>query len=174
MNVIAHFALATLLIAAAAIDWRTRRLPNWLTFGGALLGLALSELPHGVGLVDSLLGMLTALALLVPLYVLRATGAGDVKLVAMVGTFLGLPDLLFALPCMLAAGGICAVGYAVWHRRLARLAANTRDIAQVAAIAALHGQRPSLAGIDSIGTLPYGVCVCAGTLAWLAWIHLRA
>jgi prepilin peptidase CpaA len=123
--------------------------------------------------LHSVLGALTALAVLLPLYVLGATGAGDVKLVAMVGAFLGLPDLLYALPLMLVAGGLCALGYAAFHRSLGRLASNTRDLTQMAAFAALIGQRPSLQGVASIGKLPYGLCVCIGTLAWLAWIHLR-
>jgi prepilin peptidase CpaA len=180
MNFFAHFAaspahipLAALVIAAGVTDWRTHRLPNWLTLGGTLAGIAFNLLPQGVGLLYSILGVLTALALLLPLYVLRATGAGDVKLVAMVGAFLGLPDLLFALPFMLVAGGLLALGYALFHRSVGRLAANTRDLTQLTAIAVLHGQRPSLGGITSIGKLPYGVCVCVGTLAWLAWRHLH-
>jgi prepilin peptidase CpaA len=182
MNVIAttlhgiaptHLALESLLLAAAVIDWRQHRVPNWLTLGGVVAALAMSFLPGDVSPVDSLLGMLTALALLLPLYAVHVTGAGDVKLVAMVGAFLGLPDLLFALVFILITGGVCALGFAVWHRRLGRLAANTRDITQLAAFAALHGHRPVLSGVASVGKLPYAVCVCAGTLAWLAWAYLR-
>lgn len=170
----AHLVLQALLLAAAVIDWRTHRVPNWLTLGGTVAALMMSLLPSGVGPVDSILGALTALALLLPLYVLRVTGAGDVKLVAMVGAFLALPDLLYALVFILIAGGLCAIGLAAWHRRLVRLASNTRDITQLAAMAALHGHRPLLSGVASVGKLPYAVCVCAGTLAWLAWAHLRA
>lgn len=168
-----HLVLAAMLVVAAVIDWRTHRIPNWLTVGGALIALAMSVLPKGVGLLDSALGMLTALALLLPLYAARVTGAGDVKLVSMVGAFVGLPDVFLALVFIVSAGGVCALAFAAWHRRLAHLAGNTRDILQLAAIAALNGHRPALASVTPVGKLPYAVCVCAGTLAWLAWAHLR-
>jgi prepilin peptidase CpaA len=168
-----HAMLGALLCIAAVIDWRTMRLPNWLTMGGTALGLAMSVLPQGPGLAESFLGVLAAIALLVPLWILRITGAGDVKLVAMVGAFVGIPDLLFVLPFVLVAGGLFAIGLAAFHRGLGRLVSNTRVLTHLALMAALQGERPSLAGTSSVGLLPYGVSVCAGTLAWLAWHHLR-
>lgn len=170
----AHLVLTALLLTAAVIDWRVHRVPNWLTLGGTVIGVAMSWLPSGVGPVDSILGALTALALLLPLYVIRVTGAGDVKLVAMLGAFLGLPDLLYALVFIVVSGGVCALAFAVWHRRVAHLAFNVRDLLELSAIAALHGQRPSLANAASVGKLPYAVCICIGTLAWLAWAHWHA
>jgi prepilin peptidase CpaA len=169
----AHLVLPLVLLAAAVIDWRSNRIPNRLTLGGTVAALMISGLPSGVGPLDSILGALTALALLLPLYAIRVTGAGDVKLVAMVGAFLGLPDLLYALVFIVVAGGVCALAFALWHRRLARLALNVRDVLELSAIAALHGQRPSLANTASIGKLPYAICICIGTLAWLAWAHWR-
>ena len=171
---LAHLVLPPVLLLAAVIDWRSHRIPNWLTLGGIIAAFMMSWLPSGVGPVDSVLGALTALTLLLPLYVLRVTGAGDVKLVAMVGAFLGLPDLLFALVFIVVAGGVCALAFAAWHRRLARLAFNMRDLLELSAIAAFHGQRPSLTNAGSVGKLPYAVCIFIGTLAWMAWAHWRA
>jgi prepilin peptidase CpaA len=169
-----HIVLAALVIAAAVVDWRTHRLPNVLTLGGLLVGLAVGSLPGGIGALDASLGALTGLAALLPLYVLGVTGAGDVKLLAMVGAFLGLPDVLSALLVTLVAGGLVALGFAAWHQKVRRLAVNVRDLLQLSAMAAAHGYRPDLANAQSIGKLPYGICICIGTLAWLAWVHWRA
>ncbi|MEJ6022092.1 A24 family peptidase [Ramlibacter sp. PS4R-6] len=169
-----HWLLEGLLVAAAVIDWRTSRLPNWLTFGGAAAGLLASVLPHGIGIGSSVLGAAAALALLLPLWLLRVTGAGDVKLLAMAGAFLGVPDVFFALLLTMAAGGALALGFAAMRGSLGRMVANTRDLLQVTALAAVHRQRPATGAIASVGKLPYGVCVCLGTSAWLAWRALQA
>jgi len=165
--------LNALLVVAAIIDWRTFRLPNWLTLGGIGLGLVMSTLPRGIGLEESLLGAGTGLILLLPLYALGMSGAGDVKLMAMVGAFLGLPNVLFALLLTLVTGGVAAIGFAIWRRRVARMVLNARDLLQLTAMAAAHGHKPALGAISSVGKLPYGICVCIGTFAWLAWPHVR-
>jgi prepilin peptidase CpaA len=170
---IAHVVLDALLVVAAIIDWRTFRLPNWLTLGGVAVGLAMSVLPQGIGFLESLLGAGTGLVLLLPLYALGMTGAGDVKLMAMVGAFLGVPNVLFALMFTLVVGGMAAIGFAIWRRRVARMVLNARDLVQLTALAAVHGQRPAPGSIASVGKLPYGVCVCIGTFAWLAWPYVR-
>lgn len=168
-----HIALDVLLVMAAVIDWRTYRLPNWLTMGGTLVAYMLSLTAGGIGIVDSVVGWAIGLVLMLPLYGLRMTGAGDVKLMAMVGAFLGLPDVLFALLLTMIAGGIAAVAFAAWRRNVSRMVVNARDLLQLTAMAAAHGQRPSLGSMPSVGKLPYGICVCIGTFAWLAWVHVR-
>jgi prepilin peptidase CpaA len=171
--VIAHMVLDVLLVIAAVIDWRTYRLPNWLTLGGAAVGLAMSVLPQGIGFFESLSGACTGLVLLLPLYALGMTGAGDVKLMAAVGAFLGLPDVLFALLFTLIVGGVVAIGFATWRRNVVRMVLNARDLLQLTALAAIHGQRPQLGAVSSAGKLPYGICICFGTFAWLAWAYVR-
>lgn len=166
-------ALIALLVVGAVIDWRTYRIPNWLTVGGAAFALihsALSATTWHAGLLAALAGLGVGLVSLLPLYVLRVMGAGDVKLMAMVGAFLGTPDILFAVLWTFIAGGVAAVAFALWHRAFARMATNIRDVVQSMAFAAATGQR-SAAGIGatrSIGNLPYGISISAGTIAWLA------
>ena len=164
-----HWLLEGLLVTAALVDWRTSRLPNWLTFGGMAAGLLASLLPQGIGIGASAAGAITALALLLPLWMLRVTGAGDVKLLAMVGAFLGLPDFFFALLLTMAAGGAFAVRVAAMGGSFTRMVANARDLFQITALASVHRQRPATGAVVSVGKLPYGVCVCLGTSAWLAW-----
>ncbi len=176
--------LVLLLVAAAVIDVRTMRIPNWLTVCGALIGLALNAAlqwqllgPHWAvdGLLWALGGMAAGLALLLPLYLLRVMGAGDVKLMAMVGAFVGLQQIVPAVLCVFIAGGVFALATAVWRRSLRRLTTNVADVVQSMAVAAFAGIRPSggLAPGQSIGRLPYGLSICAGTLAWLIAAQLR-
>lgn len=166
-----YAVLVALLVAAAAIDWRTYRIPNRLCAAGAAFAIIYNTWAHGfmAGLLPALAGMAAALALLLPLYALRIMGAGDVKLMAMVGTFLGLPDLLYATVWTFIAGGIAAVSFALYHRTARRMTANVADIAQSMAFAALVGVRPTaeLPRRASVGKLPYAASIAAGTIGWL-------
>ena len=164
--------LVILVIAAAVIDMRSLRIPNWLTVSGMLLGLAWNTAlgsPFYTGFLWALGGLATGLAMLLPLYALRVMGAGDVKLMAMVGAFLGLPEILGAVLFTFIAGGIVALIYALAHRSAGRMVGNVLDITRFAAFGFMSGVRPSLAAMGpSIGKLPYGISIAAGTIAWLA------
>ena len=163
--------LALLLIAAAVIDYRTFRIPNWLTVGGTVLGLLFST----VDSAQPLLGFLWALGaaavgllILLPGYALRIMGAGDVKLMAMVGAFLGLPQILPAVLFSFVTGGIAALLFALISNRMARLAGNVHDIVEGMVLSTIAGQRlGGMAPAASIGKLPYGVSISAGTLLYL-------
>ena len=128
--------LAGLLGVALWHDLRTRRIPNRLVLWGALAGLALNSLlpagaglfqqPFGgLGLPQSLAGAAAGLALLLPMYLLRALGAGDVKLMAMCGAFLGPLAVLEAVLLTLLAGGVLAIVAALMGRRLRQVLKNT-------------------------------------------------
>ncbi len=164
--------LIVLLLAAAVTDWRTRRIPNWLTIGGALYALAYNATvppPMQGGLGWALMGLGVGLVVLLPLYVLRIMGAGDVKLMAMVGAFLGPTATLQALLFTTAAAGVAAIVFAIHHRSAVRLARNSTNIVQSLAFAALTGSRPVdlLPAGTSIGRMPYGVSICIGTITCL-------
>src|SRR5687767_15118310 len=86
------FQIAPICIAviAAAWDLATRRIPNILTFGAALAGLAAHAYSGGwSGVGTSLAGWLVGVAFFFPLFMLRGMGAGDVKLLAAIGAWLG-------------------------------------------------------------------------------------
>ena len=86
-----EMVLLVMLLAAAVFDVLYRRIPNWLTVSGVVLGLAMNTLIGSpeAGLVFSLLGLATAFGVYVVLYALRAMGAGDVKLMAAIGALVG-------------------------------------------------------------------------------------
>ena len=106
----------TLTLWIAWGDLRTRRIPNYLTLGTAVAGLAYNFLAQGLpGLTDGILGMLLGCAFLILPYLWGGMGAGDVKALAALGAWLG-PQLTVVLFCYMGiAGGVIAVGYMVWQ-----------------------------------------------------------
>lgn len=162
--------LLLLLGVAAWLDLRSFRIPNWLTFGGAACGLVLSLLhPSGHGLAASLGGWALGLAILLPFYALGAMGAGDVKLLAMAGSFTGPAGVLALGVYSMVAGGVLAVVVAVGGGRVRETLRNLQGLAAGGLPAAVpEGQGSEVA---ASGRLPYGVAILAGGIVW--WL-LRA
>jgi prepilin peptidase CpaA len=122
-------AFILLLSVAAYFDLRTRRIPNRLTLAGFATGLVLALVAGGWGgLGNALLGSVAGFAVFFFLYALGAMGAGDVKLMAAAGTFLGVPLVFWGAVCSAVAGGLLAVVAILRHRATARVAANLRDL----------------------------------------------
>ena len=119
---------------AAFFDLRSRRIPNWLTVSGACLGLGLNfflgEFP---GLWMGAKGLGLAMLVYLPLYVIRAMGAGDVKLMAAIGAILGPMNWLGVFMITAILGGPIAVLTAMARGRLRQSLANVllivRDLA---------------------------------------------
>jgi prepilin peptidase CpaA len=125
-NVLVVGAVATATITAAVIDLRTRRVPNVLTAGIALVGVGMAAAGVGrIGLPASLAGCLIGLGLMLPGHLLGATGGGDVKLLAAVGTLLGPAATLRAFVATAIAGGLIAIVVAVRRGRLTATLAGT-------------------------------------------------
>jgi len=83
--------LLSVAIVAAVYDWRFRRIPNWVSLAGLLAGFGAQIFLKGVeGLVSAGEGLGLALLIYFPLYLLRGMGAGDVKLMAALGSIAGV------------------------------------------------------------------------------------
>jgi len=105
-----------LAIVAALWDVRTGRVPNVLTFGAAVAGVVWSIATAGVdGFGTSLLGCLVGLALFFPLFALGGMGAGDVKLLAAIGAWLGPLGAAYTALWGSLAGGVLALVVGVSH-----------------------------------------------------------
>ena len=116
--VLAIVAAAT--CAAAAIDLRTRRIPNAFTMPLAASGVLLAAAGWGtVGIGAALAGWAVGLLLMLPGYLIGATGGGDVKLFAAVGAFLGPSLMLPALVHTAIAGAVLALSVAAMRGRVA-------------------------------------------------------
>jgi len=105
-------AVAVLLVGAIAcvFDLRTRRIPNALTFGGALIALGFHLWVGGFSALGaSLAGLAVGLAIFFPIFALGGIGAGDVKLLACMGAWLGPMAALWTAMYGAMAGGAMAL-----------------------------------------------------------------
>ena len=97
-------------VVACVVDVRTRRIPNVLTFGAALGGLLIQITFYGVnGALAATGGWLVGTLLLLPFFVLRGLGGGDVKLLAGLGAWLGPGETLWLAAYSALAGGALAI-----------------------------------------------------------------
>jgi prepilin peptidase CpaA len=109
-----HAAALVFAGAACVTDLRDGRIPNLLTFGA--IGVAFvvhAMLPQGDGLAHVGLGMLAGLAVFFPFFALGGMGAGDVKLMAAIGAWLGPMLAIMTALYGAVAGGVLAVALAL-------------------------------------------------------------
>lgn len=172
--------LWVLLVAAVWHDVRSRRIPNRLVFFGALLGLFLNYMPFQVagillpvlepaGLPMALAGLALGMVCLMPMYVMKTMGAGDVKMVAMVGAFIGPWPVLISMLFILLAGGVMALMVATWNGSLSKVCSNTYHLALQSLMRGVAGQLPQVeAPVVPTGKLPYAIAIAVGTTLYLA------
>ena len=161
--------LLLFLFAAVFTDIRERRIPNALTGAGLATGLLLAMLlPQGVGLKASLLGALTGLACFLPMYAFRAMGAGDVKLMAMSGAFLGPLDTFESVLWVLLAGGVLALLFALRRGVLRKVLGNVRTLFYSAAASVQLHNMPDFSDAPSSAKLPYAVAIASGMAVFMA------
>jgi prepilin peptidase CpaA len=153
--------LLAFLALAAGADLLKHRVPNVLTAPAVATGLLLHTLTGGqAGMLLALTGMVAGLVALLPFYLLRGMGAGDVKLMAVVGSFLGPLGVLHAAALTLVLGAVLGVGVLV-----------SRTIGVMRApVARLAGELPEPgAARPSIRTekFPYAVAIAGGTVLFM-------
>lgn len=171
--------LSILLMLACWQDYHNFRIKNKLVITGALLGIALNtSLSAEMGFLDSLTGLSLGLLLLLPLYLLRIMGAGDVKLLAMVGAFVGQDDIFWVFLYTLIAGGLLALIFSLWQGALRRMLDNIT----LTCLLALSTPKSewfkgnssfSVDASQSAGKLPYALAITVGTGFYLALKHLQ-
>ena len=168
-NWLSFSAFACLLGLALWLDVARRRIPNWLVGAGLLAGLGISILiPDGIGTGSSLLGAVTGFAILLPLYLLRAIGAGDVKLMAAVGAFLGPLPVVGAALLTFVSGGVLSLTVALCSKSMSRVLNNLRLMGMVALMGRSSGM--AIRDVQTTGRLPYALAIAVGTglQLWLA------
>jgi prepilin peptidase CpaA len=152
-------------LSAALLDWRSRRIPNWLTVPGLLLGVTVHTILSGWhGMLFAFGGAGLALVLLLAPVLIRALGAGDWKLMGAVGAFLGPVLMLFVLFCSFLAAGLMAF---VQMMRAGRVVQTFRNMMVLVRGIFAFGLKPNpKMSLDSPGAmkLPFGVAVALATL----------
>lgn len=176
ITILSAMVLSLFLTMACWTDFHGRRIPNKLVFGGALIGITFHFfLPQGAGLfapasgslgvTNAFYGYATGLGLLMPFYIFRAMGAGDVKLMAMVGAFLGPASVFGAVLMTFLAGGILSIAVALWKGVFRRTIANMHSITTHTMMNAMSGHRPPVGALSSSTVkLPYALAIAAGTV----------
>ncbi len=174
-NLIQHWnvwLVTVTLIVAAVIDGYQLKVPNWLTFPMIMSGWLYCGVVGGwEGLGLSLLGTVVGLALLLPLYAIGGMGAGDVKLLAGVGAWVGAMVTFYAFCLSAVVGGVIAllmVGYRrTWKKHQDNVVmilnelVTVRDPSQISELAAARKQ--------SMLLLPYGIPIAIGTIIYFAF-----
>jgi prepilin peptidase CpaA len=163
--------LTGLLTLAVWHDLVSFRIPNALIVSGFVLALLMHALvPGGLGLAQSLAGAGVGLAGLLPFYLARAMGAGDVKLLAMIGAFVGPLD---AFGCVLGTylvGMALALAVAMYAGVVRKALRNLRlaAYATIARLASVEG--PAFDPlVDTAARLPYTLAIALGTAGFFAW-----
>jgi len=146
---------------AGILDWRYRRIPNWLTVSGLLLGIVVNTaLFRWTGLRSALLGSLLGLGLLLPFVLLRSLGAGDWKLAGALGACLGPRELGAVLMGTILFAGIMALVVVIWKGRLLRTLRNIGSMLAALFRLRVPGGEVSLDSPQST-KIPFGVAMAA-------------
>lgn len=163
--------LALLVAVAAVYDLRFRRIPNWLTVSGWLLGIAVQTYMRGwPGAADALLGSLLGFGVYCLLFALRAMGGGDVKLMAAVGAFTGPREWFVVFILASLIGGAIALVAVLTKGELVRVVRNIATVVwELVHLRPPHAANPELdVANDKARTLPHGVSIAIASLLWTA------
>jgi len=164
--------ISLIMIVAAVIDGRLLKVPNWLTSHFLLAGMAFAA---GAGGSDrlwwSLAGALVGLISLLPLYAIGGMGAGDVKLMAGLGAWIGPWLAIEAFIFFAIVGGVIGLGMMAYSGELVKHLILTQEIAReilvirnpVVLAEKAAERKPKMM------LLPYGIPIAIGSLLLFAW-----
>jgi len=166
-----NVTLLALIVVAGVYDMLYRRIPNWLTIGGVVAGLALNTFIYRgwPGFHMSLLGAGVGFAAYFIPYKLRAMGAGDVKLMAAIGALVGARDWFGIFVITAIVGGFAGLTLVAMRGRVKRTLWNVGFI-----LSEMKHGRPAYVSREeldvrnpkSIG-LPHGAMIALGTIVFL-------
>lgn len=166
-------AAILLSVIAGWTDWRSRRIPNWLTVPGFALGLVLSSFWGGwVGLKNSLLGAVLAFGLLLPFWLLKSLGAGDLKFAVALGSYTGPGRLIDILIGSVFVAGVMALALVIYKRRLLQTIKNIGHILISLITFRLPGSHVTLDNPDAL-TIPKGVALALTVVLYGIFWKLR-
>jgi prepilin peptidase CpaA len=169
------WALALVLACCGGwLDWRTRRIPNWLTVSGALVGLLANTILGGWrGAISSMEGAALALGLLLPLVLLRGFGAGDWKLMGAIGAVMGWQAMLSVLIVSALISGAMAVFQVLARRRVKETLGNMATLATGFVTFGLRANPEVSLDNPNLMKQPFGVAVALATVFSFALAHWR-
>jgi len=158
--------IVAVLVAMVAgfLDWRYRRIPNWLTVSGFAAGVAVNTILYRwPGLKGALLGTALGLGLLLPFVLVRSLGAGDWKLAGALGACLGWRQLLSVLVGTILVAGVMALAVVIWKGRLKQTLLNMAHLLAALFSLRMPGSEVSLDDPQST-KIPFGVAMALTVL----------
>jgi prepilin peptidase CpaA len=157
-------AAVMMAMVAGILDWRYRRIPNWLTMSGLVAGVALNTIFYRwPGVRAALFGAAMGLGLLLPFVLIRSLGAGDWKLAGALGACVGPRPLLSVLMVTILMAGVMALGAVIWSGRLKRTLVNIAHLLAALCSLRMPGSEVSLDDPQST-KIPFGVAMAAAVL----------
>lgn len=164
------FILILLCVLAVAVvyDLRERRIPNWLILAGLPAGIITSWFGGGVEATLSAVAAAGAgMAIFIPFFAARLIGAGDVKLIGVVGAFVGLHGIFPILLYTMMAGGILGLIAVVASRTTEKFFGNLKLFFVASVMRVQNDVIPlsTLANASAV-RIPYAVAIAAGVIIW--------
>lgn len=163
-HVISVLAIAVALTGGWT-DWRSRRLPNWLTVSGFSAGVLANVVLGGwAGAKTSLLGAGIVLAVLLPVVLLRGLGAGDWKLMGALGAIVGWDEIGYILFAAVMLAGAIAIAQMIRQKRVFVTLMNLWELVRGFFALGLRPHPEMNLDNPAASTLPFGVAVAAATV----------
>lgn len=147
-----YFLLIVSIIGGLS-DWKTRKIPNWLTFGTFFLSLIYSiSLLKLSAVSDCILGFILGLLILIVPYMMGGMGAGDVKLLAALGSIIGYKDILVIFFYTAISGFVIGVFWLLLRPGHLKFLITTGQVFPT---------------IDKKEKIPYGLAIMFGTIIYI-------
>ena len=163
--------LVGLLLTAAVYDFYKHKIPNYISLGGWILAPSLYAAFFGVdGCLDSIYGLGLILLLTFPLYALHWMGAGDVKLMASVGAFVGVKSALLTLLFIVLSGAVFSVLFYIYQRSLS---VTLNRLLAMASMSSSFRKPVYIPPTDSTSrvVIPYAIPIAIGTVLYLFYAN---
>jgi prepilin peptidase CpaA len=161
--------VAAYITTAAVVDWRSHKIPNWLTVPAAVLGLAFHAMtPGGIGPLGSLAGFAIGFGLLLLPWLLGGGGMGDVKMLAALGAWLGPLLILAAFGLGALIGTIMALAVVAANVVSSGVISTQKQFVAAGGAAAMRGENRKARRV-----LPFAVPMAAATWLIVLWMVFR-
>jgi len=158
--IIKSIILVIVLLVATITDLTKNKVYNWLTFPAIILGLALNLFENGMlGCWQSASGLVIGGIVFLPLFLLKGMGAGDIKLMSVIGSFMGVIFVINSAIYIAILGGVIAIVMLIIKGKLLDMLKNISNIC-------LSSFMPKFSVHKSVNkeTIPYAVVISLGTV----------